>query len=364
MQIRRVHTEEDALHRFVEQCWVPYHEELSETLASHSLRNDLDISNVVEFYLDLLDSPSNRLWVALEDVDDPTTSLSTVDATFVGFVQTRLARSPRYLDWPDRLSVSDIWVQKSDRGAGLADDLMARVMQQAREDSCAELTLDVGIENERAVAYYEKLGFEVQGFGMRVPMQDVTVETSTTKPMTGAHSSVHLRRVRVEKDAMHRFVEECWFPFWRDLGDAVDEQHLSRDIDRDALVEEHLEEYDVPDRRCWVALDEVEDAKVALEETDAVFAGWLNAGLKLGERFLDPPEQLFIGNLFVDSTYRGSGLADHLVLRAMQYAREEGCGELALGVEADNDRAVAYYEKLGFEPYRQRMAVPLDTIEM
>lgn len=364
MQIRRVHNEEAALHRYVEKCWIPYHEELSDTVASHSLNDDLDTQDVVEFHLDLLDTPSNRLWVALDDVEDSTKSLSTVDATFAGFVQTRLGPSPQHFDWPDRLNVSDVWVHESYRGSGLADDLIARVMQQAREDGCAELTLDVAIENERAIAYYENLGFEVQGFRMHVPFQDVTLEVSDSEPMTGAHSTVHLRRVRVEEDVMYRFVEECWLPFWRDLGDAVGKQHLSSDLDRDALVEEQLEEYDVPDRQCWVALGDVEDATAPLDETDAVFAGWLNAGLEPGDRFLDPPERLFIGNLYVGPTYRGSGLADHLVLRALQYAREEGCGELSLGVEVENERAVAYYEKLGFEPHRQRMSVSLNAVEV
>jgi ribosomal protein S18 acetylase RimI-like enzyme len=363
MQIRRVRNEEAALHRFVEQCWIPYREELSEAVASHSLSDGLDVQEIVEFYLDLLDSPAHRLWVALDDAGDPATSLSAGDATFAGFVQTRLEASPEHLDWPDRLTVSNVWVHESYRRAGLTDDLLARVRQQAREDGCAELTLDVAIENERATACFENVGFEVRGFGMRVPRQDVTLEISESEPMTGTHSSIHLRRVRVEEEAMHRFVEECWVPFWEDLGDAVGEQHLSQQIDRNALVEELLEAYDVPDRRCWVALDGVEDATVPLDETDAVFAGWLNAGIEPGSQFLDPPERLFIGNLYVDSAFRGSGLADHLVLRALQYAREDGCSELSLGVEANNDRARAYYEKLGVEPHRQRMAVSIDAVE-
>jgi ribosomal protein S18 acetylase RimI-like enzyme len=33
-------------------------------------------------------------------------------------------------------------------------------------------------------------------------------------------------------------------------------------------------------------------------------------------------------------------------------------------VEVDNDRAMAYYEKLGFEPLRQGLSVPLDEIAL
>lgn len=364
MQIRRVRNEEEALRCYIEQCWLPYHEELSNTVAPHSLVDDLDLEAVVEFFLDRLDSPSHRLWIAFDDAEDPTASLSSAGATFAGFVETELKPCPQHFDWADKLRISDLWVRDSYRGSGLADDLMTRVLQQAREDGCAELTIDVAVGNERALAYAETCGFEVRAFGMRVPLSDVTLDVSVPEPMSGRHASVTLRRLRVEADAIDTFVEKSWLPFWRDMGDAVGEELVSEDLDRDALVEEHLESYDVPDRRCWIALDGLEDVTVPLSETDAVFAGWLNAGLEPVDRFLDPPARLFIGNLYLRASYRGTGLADHLVLRAMQYAREEGCDELTLGVHSDNDRALEYYEKLGFEPDRQRMAAQLDAVDL
>jgi|AntDeeMetagen192_2_1112575.scaffolds.fasta_scaffold06644_2 ribosomal protein S18 acetylase RimI-like enzyme len=364
MQIRRVPTEEADLRRFIEKCWLPYHEGLSDAVAAHALIEDVDIEAVVQHHLDLLDSPSDRLWVALDDGTDRPAPLSTVDAAFAGFVKTSLAPSPDEFDWPDRLQVTDIWVRESYRGSGLADDLIARVIQQAREDGCEELTLDVAIENERAVGYYERLGFEAQGYRMRVPLSEVTLEAGDGHSTTGDHSSVRLRRLRVEEAAMQRFFDECWVPFWQELGAAVGEQHLSSNLDREAVVEDLLEDYDVPDRRSWIALDDVEDSTVGLDRIDAVFAGWLNAGLEPIDEFLDPVRRLFIGNLYVGPAYRGSGLADRLITRAIQYAREEGCVELSLGVEAGNDRAMAYYKKLGFEPDRQRMAVPIDAVEI
>jgi hypothetical protein len=94
MQIRRVRNEEAALRRYVEECWSPYHEDLRDAVAVNSLVDDIDGQDVVAFYLDLLDSPTNPLWVALEDVDDPTASLSAVDAIFAGFVRTSLKPSP------------------------------------------------------------------------------------------------------------------------------------------------------------------------------------------------------------------------------------------------------------------------------
>lgn len=111
MQIRRVRTEEADLRRYVTECWFPYHEELSDTVGAYSLLDGLEVQDVVEHHLDLLDSPSNRLWVALDEVDDSTASLSSVDATFVGFVRTDLRPSPARFDWPDKLAISGVWVR-------------------------------------------------------------------------------------------------------------------------------------------------------------------------------------------------------------------------------------------------------------
>jgi len=48
--------------------------------------------------------------------------------------------------------------------------------------------------------------------------------------------------------------------------------------------------------------------------------------------------------------------------RAAQRAREGGYPELTLDVDVENERALAFYEKLGFEPYRHKMAVPVSEI--
>ena len=181
--------------------------------------------------------------------------------------------------------------------------------------------------------------------------------------MSDSSSSILVRRVRAKTEVMERFVEECWMPFWRDLGEAVGEQLLSTEFDREELVESFVDSYDVSDRRCWVTLDEVDEPTAGLDEIDAVFAGWINAGIEPTDPFLDPPDRLYIGNLYVRPAYRGSGLADQLVARAVQYAQEEGCVELTLDVERDNERALAYYEKLGFEAARYSMSASLSSFD-
>ena len=361
MQIRRVRSDEAEIRRYVTDCWLPFQEELTGVEQTHALADDATEA-AVEYHLTELDSPDSRLWVALDGVEGETGPLSAVDATFAGLVRTQTHPSPQRFDWPDRLEIEDCWVQERHRGTGLADDLVARAVQHAREDSCAEFTLTVGVDNECAVGYCETLGFEVQGFGMRVPLADLRL--SPDEPMSDTDPSLPLRRVRAEEPALRRFTDECWLPFWRDTGEAVGERHLDPELDREELLEQLVESYDTPDQRCWVALDRAEDPATAIENVSATFAGWVRAGLAPADPFLNPPERLFVGNLYARPDYRGTGLADQLIARVVQQAREEGCVELVLGVEAGNNRALAYYEKLGFEPYEQRMAVPIAELEL
>jgi len=360
MQIRRVRSDEAEIRRYVTDCWLPFQEELSRVEETHTLADDATEA-AIEYHLETLDSPESRLWVVLDDVGEEAASLSAVDATFAGLVRTQTHPSPQRFDWPDRVEIEDCWVRERYRGTGLADRLVTRAVQHAREDGCPEFTLTVGVDNERAVGYFETLGFEAQGFGMRVPLDELRLSLDNGPPR-GADAD--LRRLRAEEPVLHRFVEECWFPFWQDMSEAVGEQHLDPKLDRGELLERLVERYDSPDRRCWVALDGVGDPATSLADISATFAGWVHAGLAPSDPFLDPAERLLVSHLYAGPDYRGTGLADQLVARAVQYAREEGCVDLVLGVEAGNDRALAYYEKLGFEPFEQRMAVSLDDLEL
>lgn len=367
MQIRRVRVDDAEIDRFVEECWIPYHEAVGEAVSDHSLVDDIDHEDVVGHHRELIDSPSARLWVALDGIDDPPGSLSNVDATFAGFVRTSLKTSPPSFDWPPaRIHIHDLWVEDAYRGSGLADELVARVRRQARENGCERLDLTVGIENERALAYFEALGFEPQTYDMHVPVDRVELDRNRGEGghAAGDRSSLQLRRVRVDEAVLRRFVEEAWVPFWRAIAAADDRQRLSSDWNRSEVVDEFRDSLDAPDNRVWVALDDVADPKSGLADIEAVFAGWLAAGLARTPRFLDLPERLQIIRLYVAPEYRGEGLADHLMERALQYAYEEGCVEFDLNVGAGNERARAYYEKLGFEPYQKQMSVRIDDIEL
>ncbi|GAB7117753.1 hypothetical protein JCM9743_02140 [Natrinema sp. JCM 9743] len=69
-----------------------------------------------------------------------------------------------------------------------------------------------------------------------------------------------------------------------------------------------------------------------------------------------------IGDLYVRDPHRGTSLARELVGRAAERARVAGCTELVLDVDVDNDRAVAFYEKLGFETARRRLTLSVTDL--
>lgn len=349
MQIRQVRSDGAALERFVADCWLPYHEALDERVPAHTLAADVDRAAAADHLP--LGSPDDRLWVA---VDGAGPGSLAADGPLVGFLRTSLEPAPPWFDWPDGLAVEDLWVAAPHRGTGLAETLLGRAVQHAREAGCERLVAEVADANDRALAFFDRAGLEPRGLRMCAPLEDVPLEPGGT-PADDA--PLRLRRVPIEAAAMRRFVEECWLPFWRDLGAAVGEDHLAPDLDRERLVADLLESYDTPDRRCWVALEGA-GTGTDLEATEATVAGWLNAGPEPTDPLLDPPDRLFVGNLYAAPGYRGSGLADRLLERGLQYAREEGCVELVLGVELANDRARAYYRKRGFEPLGRRLSAP------
>lgn len=61
---------------------------------------------------------------------------------------------------------------------------------------------------------------------------------------------------------------------------------------------------------------------------------------------------LYIDDLCVDEARRGSGIAAALYKKACAFARELGCQAVTLNVWCGNDRAMAFYEKMGMKPQK------------
>ncbi|PSQ07976.1 GNAT family N-acetyltransferase [Halobacteriales archaeon QS_5_68_33] len=177
MEIRRLPAEEDAVRRYAEELWLPSHRDLEVAVESHGLAEDVDlVAEEVAFRMDRLDSADYRAWVAIESGSDTATDgvpLAETDSELVGFVTTDRNEAPSVFDRPDRLVIGDIYVRDSHRGTGLAHELVDRAARRARETDCGELALDVDVDNECAVTFYEKLGFEPLRRRLRVDVEDL-----------------------------------------------------------------------------------------------------------------------------------------------------------------------------------------------
>lgn len=152
-------TDESTLRWFVEELWLPYYRELERTVDHLTLADDADtVAEQVTFYRDRLSTDEYRGWVAVADHDgDPP---SETDGEPCGLILTTVDEAPPVFDRPDRLTICELYVVPSHRGTGLADDLVARARQRARDAGCGELRLEVDTDNERARAFYDRHGFE------------------------------------------------------------------------------------------------------------------------------------------------------------------------------------------------------------
>ena len=70
-------------------------------------------------------------------------------------------------------------------------------------------------------------------------------------------------------------------------------------------------------------------------------------------------KELYIDDLCVEETCRGSGIATALYRHVTEYAKQQGCQFVTLNVWAGNDNAQRFYEHLGLTPRSTNMEIKL-----
>ena len=116
---------------------------------------------------------------------------------------------------------------------------------------------------------------------------------------------------------------------------------------REALAE--------PSSRVWVA------------EAAGTIAGFCH--LRIFEEGSPPADTAEISSLYIEPSHWGEGIGGKLVERARLTAVERGCSRIFLQVYAENDRARAAYEAMGFSAnagttLHERTGLPLMRYEM
>lgn len=96
-------------------------------------------------------------------------------------------------------------------------------------------------------------------------------------------------------------------------------------------------------------------------EQDGKMVGYCFCILEITENnpVLCDQKTLYIDDLCVDQSIRGSGAAKALYDAVTAYAKEIGCTAITLNVWNGNDRAMRFYEKCGLKPRKVYMETML-----
>ena len=88
-----------------------------------------------------------------------TTLLAECDGTLAGFAQIKMAKAPECVKGPSPIEIKRFYVDKPFHGRGVAQELMRTAEEIARDAGAKTIWLGVWEHNDRAIAFYRKIGF-------------------------------------------------------------------------------------------------------------------------------------------------------------------------------------------------------------
>lgn len=94
---------------------------------------------------------------------------------------------------------------------------------------------------------------------------------------------------------------------------------------------------------------------LALDEGEPVGYVMLHVIRRPAHVLIRARESVEIDHIYVNETHRRQGISRQLAAKALEVARSYGTDVIQLSVWAQNDRAVAAFEALGFKPQRHIM---------
>lgn len=88
-----------------------------------------------------------------------TTLLAECAGTVAGFAQIKMAKAPDCVKGPSPIEIKRFYVDKPFHGRGVAQELMRTAEEIARDAGAKTIWLGVWEHNDRAIAFYRKIGF-------------------------------------------------------------------------------------------------------------------------------------------------------------------------------------------------------------
>ena len=127
----------------------------------------------------------------------------------------------------------------------------------------------------------------------------------------------------------------------------------------DAKADSYREKLDADYRRSYLAwvdrcVAETERA-VQVAERDGDLVGYV---FVLPQSLAHIWDAAVLNEIYVVETHRGTAVADDLIAAALDLARDQNLPleRIVLDVDPDNDRAGAFYDRWGFEPWGEMVA--------
>lgn len=155
---------------------------------------------------------------------------------------------------------------------------------------------------------------------------------------------MELRRLRA--DEVDRFLETLWLPFADEMA-ALDSYNTLTPDPLESAREYRQEQLADEDVRLFVAVAGetlTGYTCVAVSDSPPVFARGAEANIE---------------ELYVKPERRGEGIATALLDRAEAWGQERGCERATLAANAENHRALEFYESRGYTVRRHKLDTDL-----
>lgn len=120
------------------------------------------------------------------ELADPaiTTLVAESGGLLIAFAQLRHGQAPARVNGPSPIELWRFYLAAEWHGRGLAQELLARVLDTARQAGAATLWLGVWERNPRALAFYRKAGFVEVGEHTFVVGTDPQTDRIMVRPVT------------------------------------------------------------------------------------------------------------------------------------------------------------------------------------
>ena len=154
MEVRELAADE--VETLVDELWLPFAREMAAAEPHDALAEEATVrKEVVAYRRNRLDDPDVvTVLVVGEGETAPAGEL-------VAYAEAEVRAPPPVFERGPECYVHGVYVRPTHRGAGLADDLMARLEAWGRERGCEYATLDVHPGNEAAKALYDDRGYRL-----------------------------------------------------------------------------------------------------------------------------------------------------------------------------------------------------------